>query len=403
VTVRSADPLNIVQTVHHPVSAKSFVEPVVAYLQARGYETFLWVQPQRGAERFAESLSVKYESISSDLHVNPVSDAVRLQRLRERIRLVKPTVVHCHQTRASFLPLLAARLENVTVRVYHNHGLSYVAHSGIVRLLLRMIEQLNIQLATHVLFVSESTLHRAQADGLLTGKHAGVPGPGTIAGINLDHFPLNGTSTEAKTAARRALGLPTYAFIVGYVGRPVRHKGFPQILAGWRDSRLFQDGSVLIMAGCKPDDVSRMAEGGVHGVKAYGYQEDMLRFYAACDVLALPSQTEGFPYAVLEASAAARPSVATDVLGNRDAIEHGRGGLLIPVDDSRALAEALVRLRREPELRLRMGRAARETVERKYAREKVLGALLEYYDRHLLGGLRLGEQTARAALSPAAV
>jgi glycosyltransferase involved in cell wall biosynthesis len=81
--------------------------------------------------------------------------------------------------------------------------------------------------------------------------------------------------------------------------------------------------------------------------------------YALMDVFALPSYREGFPRAPMEASAMGAPCVVTNVRGCREAVEHERNGLIVPLRDVDALAEALIRLLRDHDRRRAMGDAGR--------------------------------------------
>ena len=103
---------------------------------------------------------------------------------------------------------------------------------------------------------------------------------------------------------------------------------------------------------------------------------EVVRRLAGADVFCLPSTYEGMPLAILEAMSLGLPVVATAVSGNPEAVEHGVTGLLVPPESATALADALVTLLADPELRLRMGEAGRRRVEELFAIER--GA-----DRHL--------------------
>jgi len=95
-----------------------------------------------------------------------------------------------------------------------------------------------------------------------------------------------------------------------------------------------------------------------------GNRDNVGEYLMAADIYVLPSRWEGMSIALLEAMSAGLPVVATNVEGVDDVIEDGKQGLLVAVDDPRALAEAILQLLRFPEARQSMGSAARERVER---------------------------------------
>ncbi|HEB64931.1 MAG TPA: glycosyltransferase family 1 protein [Chloroflexi bacterium] len=113
------------------------------------------------------------------------------------------------------------------------------------------------------------------------------------------------------------------------------------------------------------------------------WRDDMEAVFARSHIVTLPSFSEGVPTVLLEAAACARPLVASDIPGCRAVITPGENGLLVPVRDAQALADALVRLLRSPALRRKMGRAARQSVLRKFTHQQVNAATIAVYE-HLL-------------------
>jgi glycosyltransferase involved in cell wall biosynthesis len=97
-----------------------------------------------------------------------------------------------------------------------------------------------------------------------------------------------------------------------------------------------------------------------HLVEWWGWQADMPAALAKADIFCLPSYREGVPNALLEATACGLPIVTTDTPGCRDVVTDGVNGLLVPVRDAQAVADALETLLLDPELRKRMGNAGRE-------------------------------------------
>lgn len=116
-----------------------------------------------------------------------------------------------------------------------------------------------------------------------------------------------------------------------------------------------------------------------HGSEWWHHREDMPGVYAEADIVCLPSYREGLPKALLEAASCGRPLVATDVPGCREICRQGESGLLVPPRDAQALAAALGRLLADPDLRARMGKRAREIVERDFSSEIINAQTLALY------------------------
>ncbi|HZM21318.1 MAG TPA: glycosyltransferase family 4 protein [Anaerolineales bacterium] len=114
-------------------------------------------------------------------------------------------------------------------------------------------------------------------------------------------------------------------------------------------------------------------------VEWWGWQEDMPNTLAQTDIFCLPSYREGVPNALIEASACGLPIVTTDVPGCRDVVTHGVNGLLVPVKNAVALANALKTLLTSPDMRQRMGIAGRETAIKKFSTTIVNAETLSVY------------------------
>jgi glycosyltransferase involved in cell wall biosynthesis len=103
---------------------------------------------------------------------------------------------------------------------------------------------------------------------------------------------------------------------------------------------------------------------------------DVPALLAETDIFVLPTKSpgEGCPVSLLEGMSCAKPCVATDVSGSRDIIEHEKNGLLVPPGDSQAMAQAFQTLISSPDLRQRLGNAARERVVQYFSIEREIAA-----------------------------
>jgi glycosyltransferase involved in cell wall biosynthesis len=123
---------------------------------------------------------------------------------------------------------------------------------------------------------------------------------------------------------------------------------------------------------------------GVAGqIRFLGHCEDIPRLLAGCDLFVLPSRSEAFPNGVLEAMAAGLPIVATRVGGITELIEHQRTGVLVPPDDVRALAFAILDLVQWRNHARELGRAARRVVETRYSYRRMVEQFERLYVEQL--------------------
>ncbi|MEL7360182.1 MAG: glycosyltransferase [Cyanobacteria bacterium J06560_6] len=370
----------VVQNIHFPVSARSFVAPLVKQLNAAHIDTELWVEDNPAHQKTLQALDVPKRLIGSDLSLNVFKFVQKVGKYRQALRQAQPQVLHAHQTRASVIPLLAAYLEKVPVRIYHNHGLPYLGYKGPMRWVLRSLESLNMALATHILLVSHSNLKEAIADNLLPAGKGTVIKSGSAVGIDLKEYDLNKFDLAAARQARKQFGLAEDAFVLGYVGRPVKRKGFHLLIQAWQTSGVAQQGGMLLIAGCSDSECQAVMGHAVPGVKGLGYLDGLTTFYAACDAVTLPSEHEGFPYSMLEGAAAGKPLIGTNIPGIRCTIRHNETGLLVPKDDRAALCNAIRLIAKDKALRSRFGKNARARVEAEFSRDIVLSGLLTFYN-----------------------
>jgi len=110
-----------------------------------------------------------------------------------------------------------------------------------------------------------------------------------------------------------------------------------------------------------------------------GSRPDMPKTFSDAHIVCLPSYREGMPKVLLEAMASGRPCVTTETGGCREAVRHDDNGLLVPVGDAIALANAIARLIRDTELRAKMGYRGRVRAETEFASEIVNPATLMLY------------------------
>ena len=118
-------------------------------------------------------------------------------------------------------------------------------------------------------------------------------------------------------------------------------------------------------------------------VKIIGFQKNVADLYSKSNIACLPSYREGLPKSLIEAAACGRAVVTTDVPGCRDAIESNETGMLVPIKNAVALADAIEYLIENPDVRTRMGTAGRALAEKEFAIEKIVAEHMKIYRKLL--------------------
>jgi glycosyltransferase involved in cell wall biosynthesis len=121
--------------------------------------------------------------------------------------------------------------------------------------------------------------------------------------------------------------------------------------------------------------------------------EDMPEVFAKSNIVVLPSYREGLPKVLLEAASCGRPIVATNVPGCKEIVYNNENGLLVPPHDSKSLADALMVLVEDAELRAKMGARGREIVESEFSEELVVRKTMEVYKNIILMQGNKGKST----------
>ena len=191
------------------------------------------------------------------------------------------------------------------------------------------------------------------------------------------------TPNMARDKARRKLGLPREAPVVLGVGRLCEQKGFDVLVETARLLARVGDPGHYAILGDGPEERSLRMQISAAGLEDRfdlpGHVDDVDAWYAACDVVVMPSRWEGMPYVLLEAKAAGRPTVISKVSGMEEFVCNGEDGLLVPSANPQALAHALSGLAdRRAELDT-MGRCARQGMRPEWKREHFEAAIRDIY------------------------
>lgn len=268
-------------------------------------------------------------------------------------------IVHINLPVPSAEPLtILAALTIPQLRVVLVEHLPMAIRSAKVRLLRRMAAP---RVAADVAVGGRTARELEQLIGLPAGSVRVVP---------------NGVPAQVAAVARRRGA----EFVIGAVGRLHHQKGFDVLIRAVAQI----PGSQLVLVGDGPDRASleRLAENLGVGTQltVVGWTDSVSARLADFDVVAAPSRFEGLPLALLEAMMSRRPIVASNVGSIPDVLQDGYNGLLVPVDDSTALARALRRLRDDPELAARLASTAADLAQRLYTASRMVAGYEKIYD-----------------------
>jgi glycosyltransferase involved in cell wall biosynthesis len=273
-------------------------------------------------------------------------------------------IVHAHDLYANLLGIPAAVIARVPVIISSQRDLSHLdLYKTRRRVWLRRLQNL----ATIVL-----TNANAVKEDVLAEKHF-VPEKVRVI--------YNGVDTErfSQGSRDRSWLLPggakeKWIVLVGNMHSDV--KGYPWLIeaAGTVTREFPETRFVLVGDGAlRKDFEQQVAALGLEGHFLFlGRRNDVPRILGCCDIAVLPSKAEGLPNAILEYLAAGLPTVASRVGGNIEIVQDGTSGLLVPPEDSPALAEALLHLLRNPGFAATLGKKGREYVTQEFSFQRMI-------------------------------
>ncbi len=383
----------VLQLAASDVTVASFLMPLVDRLRGAGYEVeCACADGPRAAALRQEGYTVHRIHIArrlfSLLHAVAFVEMVRLMRRRAY------DVVHAHTPIASALGRLAARQADVPVVLHTAHGFYF--HDRMRRPLRRLIVWIERGLGractNHLFTVSCEDEATAIREAIIARDRVSCL---RSVGIDLARFDVR----TAPALDRASLGLADEDRVICFIGRLVEEKGIldlaramPRILDRFPRAKLLVVGEALRSdrAGKTSRRLSRLLHehGLEQAVRFLGTRNDVPRILSLSDVFVLPSYREGMPVTILEAMAAAKPVVATDVRGCREEVVDGVTGRLVPPASPCALADAVIWILEDRVRAEALGKAGRRRVESEFAEARVLDAQLAVYDRLVRGARR---------------
>jgi glycosyltransferase involved in cell wall biosynthesis len=292
----------------------------------------------------------------------------------------KPDVVHHISLKTVVLGSIAAMIARVPVVINTLTGLGFIFTSN--TLLVRLIKILFIEPVLKLLFTRKNTWTILQ---------------------NIDdrrHLRSFDILSEERTKLIKGSGVDITLFKkvpetndrpkVVFASRMLKDKGIEEFVTAARELKdKGLDASFILVGDVDEGNPSSITEDQLKEwhdegfLEWWGYRSDMNKVFEKAHIVCLPSHREGLPKVLLEAAAAGRPVIASDVPGCREIVHDGVNGLLVPVKDPDALADAIEKLVGDKNLREKMGANGRTMAETEFSTEIINSQTLDLYDQVL--------------------
>jgi glycosyltransferase involved in cell wall biosynthesis len=309
--------------------------------------------------------------------LSPLATFATVAALRRVRRDINPALTHHVALQACVLGMLAALGQpTACVNAFIGLGYSFTSGTGKARAVRTVIGALLRFLVNRknciALVQNNDDMAALIALGIAKSRITLIPG----SGVDVNRF----------TPLSEPGGAPTF----GFVGRLLDDKGIRTLVAAHRLLRTrIPDARLLIAGTPDPANPASVTEAEAKswndepGISWLGYVGDIAGFWAQAHVAVLPSRREGLPLSLMEAAACGRAMIASDAPGCREVVLHEETGLLFPVADTTALADAMARLATDPQFRARCATAARNLVVNKFAADIIGRQTVALYARAL--------------------
>ena len=356
-----------VETGRHFYGGAQQVMWLIDGLAARGVENLLVCTPDSAIGKSARDAAIPVEdlSCSGDL------DLRFAWRLNKLVRREKPDIVHCHSRRgADFIGGRAVSLTGVPAilsrRVDHAEA--------------KLLARLRYRPFSKVIAISEHVAAVLKDGGLNPRRLETIRSAVAADAIN---------AGPDCAAFRQEFEIDDDDFVIAMIAQFIPRKGhrylfdvIPKLRDSYPNIRVLLFGSGPGEAGLR----ALASKLNLHGTVQFAGFRDNLDDYLACiDLLVHPAVQEGLGVAMLKVAAAGVPVIAFDTAGSREAVVHGKTGVLVPPQDVVALQKAIAVLIEDTGMRLEFGQAGRHRMKNEFSANIMVERHIELYESVMHG------------------
>lgn len=286
--------------------------------------------------------------------INPLQDFRAFVSLWILIRREKPDIVHTHSSKAGFIGRWAAWLAGVPFIVHTPHGHVFFGHfDPMMSRIFLLVEKITALITDCMVALTEGEKNDYVELSIIKPARIDI----IHSGVDIDRYLETQVNIEKK---KRSIGLNPKSLVVGTVGWLLPIKGPMHLLNAM--IKIWQSISDVQLVYVGKGDMERalkqqaMKMGVSDKVKFLGWRDDVHEIIPVFDLFALPSLNEGMGRVLVEAMAAGKAVVASNVGGIPDLVHHGQNGFLVEPGDVNGLSAAIEKLLADENLRREMGK-----------------------------------------------
>lgn len=354
---------------------KKFIIPLVDGMQDEGWDVHCVCSD---GKFIPDLLNQGYKIINIEISrsINPFRHILAVINLYNLFRIEKFDVVHVHTPVASLVGRLAAWLAGIPMIVYTAHGFYFHDEMPFYKKWVFILLERISGVITDFLFTQSSEDFQTAIDlGIIKPDRALAIGNG------VDVQKYNPNKYLDLGELKYSLAIPDDAFVVGMISRLVKEKGIIEFLEAAERLHHYNPDLYFLLIGERlnsdhalgVDEVLELSKAKLgKNLVLTGLRSDIPELISLMDVFCLPSWREGMPRTIIEAMMMQKPVIATDIRGSREEVDNNETGLLVPLYDSKKLAEAINQMKSNPNWAAELGKAGRNKALKKYDESKII-------------------------------
>lgn len=336
-------------------------------LLKRGHRIRLVLEPRSPIMAMARERGLPVEPFAMRQWRLPIS----ILAFRQLMKRERPEIVHVNSSRDSWIAALSSRLLNPRPKVIRTRHISApLNNNATTQLLYRRL--FDMVIVTGSERNRQDLIHR---DGLSPDRVASFP-----IGLDVEQF----SPAKPRHDIRVELGIPSGHLLVGMISYLRDYKGHRYLVEAATKVLKQYPAAAFLIVGEGPEEQNIRAQierlGLTADVRMLGFRDDLLDVFRSLNLFVIPTvEGDTIPQVLMQALAIGLPVVSTTTGSIPDVVAEGESGFLVPPRDPDALADRIVRLLQDAELRAAMGRRGRHTVEQSYSIDRMVDELEQVY------------------------
>lgn len=327
----------------------------------------------------AECECYEYDTILFDLDLIKYFNFSKILQLKNKFQSIGADIIHCHLQvpYACTFALMSAVLSRIPFIIVTEHMHAPENHCAKTRIKERIRKKLLNKVIDKTITVSNSVRTAlVDEEGLNAKNIVVIPNS-----VDTNKFKKENDDYDKE---KMRLDLPMDSCLIGTVANLVPRKGHIYLMEASKEIILKHPQTIFLFAGDGPlllqlRELSKKLNIEKH-IQFLGVIENIKNFYGILDIFVLPSLFEGLPLCILEAMATALPVIATQVDGSKEAVEDGVTGILVPPEDSKSLACAILEIMENRKRGIEMGLKGRERAIKIFSVDAGLKKTISIYD-----------------------